>query len=518
MNSWLRNPARIFCLILVWRVFLLIFTAQPIPANDAFGYDGGVVNYLHGGGYCNPSFAIVFPISGKEMYATYPPLYQAALFVWMKLFGTSVIAAMSLHLVLFAISGFLTLVIVKRFFPASASGGVIAWLFFGFTFGDRPESLAYLFGLAALWLTAKQISERGGRLTTMAGLTLTLLLGLYTSVLVGAYFFGVGFLACAIAYFWRRQLHWFVSYAVAAILFAVIALCIAKLEPRWWAGFQESAQQQTVAFIGFHKPYGSDLLKLARTAPLFLVGLVFLPVILTRRQDVFSGEPVWLALCVGIFVAGWGLLVAALTLLSSNYVNFVMFTQILFAAGLLALVQKYLPAREKMLRAVLVGCVLVVSIRAIGMTTWGVACAFHNSYRSTQITLHDELGPFTQANAPVLLSSAFLYQAEDLGVKNPVHCDWYFDHARWTNNAELNGLALLRPPRIILTQFDYYRGFAPVLEQLAQHPELAEFQVRNLAVVRPPDAIPALSRIVQHVSWAPVIVDINWKNRPAAAP
>jgi hypothetical protein len=63
----------------------------------------------------------------------------------------------------------------------------------------------------------------------------------------------------------------------------------------------------------------------------------------------------------------------------------------------------------------------------------------------------------------------------------------------------------------VLTQFDYYRSFERVLAQLRQHPELAAIRVRDLAEIKPPDAIPALSRVVQNISWAPVIVDLDWK-------
>jgi len=208
---------------------------------------------------------------------------------------------------------------------------------------------------------------------------------------------------------------------------------------------------------------------------------------------------------------GWLLLVADLTLLAANYVTYVMFTQILFAAALLALAQKYFPERERWQRLALLTGVLLVSIRAAGMTTWGVACAWNNSYQNTQAVLRTELGPFTKSDRPVLVSSAFLYGAAELGVKNPIHSDWYFDHASWTENAETDGLARLRPARLVLTQFDYYRSFVLPLEKLRQHPELVKIRVRNLAVVRPPDAIPALQRVVQHISWAPVIVDLDWK-------
>jgi len=84
-----QNPFFILGLVLLWRILLLVFTMQPVPDVDAFAYDGGVVNFLLNGHYCNPSLAVVFPISGKEIYSTYPPVYQGALLVWMKLFGTS---------------------------------------------------------------------------------------------------------------------------------------------------------------------------------------------------------------------------------------------------------------------------------------------------------------------------------------------------------------------------------------------------------------------------------------------
>ena len=256
MKFWTRNPAGIFGLVLLWRVLLLVFTAQPIPANDAYGYDGAVVNFLHGGGYCNPSLAVVFPISGREIYSMYPPFYQVVLLAWMKVFGTSAFSAMALHVAMFAVSGFLTLAVMKRFVPAATGVALAVLLFFGFTFDDRPDGLAYVFGMGSFWLVCRQISAERFHAGTAAGLALALSCVLYTSVIVGAYFFGAGFLACAVAFLSRRKIHWFIPFIAAAILFAVITLMVAKLEPRWWAGFQESARQQPVVGQGFHPPHG----------------------------------------------------------------------------------------------------------------------------------------------------------------------------------------------------------------------------------------------------------------------
>jgi len=506
-----RNAFAVFGIVLIWRLLLLVFTAQPIPANDAFGYDGPVVNLLHGGRFCNPSMAVISPTPGTEVYSMSPPLYQGVLLVWMKLFGTSVISAMAMHLVLFAIAGYLALRLVKKFFPATTPYALAALLFFGFTFGDRPESLAYVFGLSTLGLTLRQFGEKS--FATASALTATLLLTLYTSVIVGAYFFGVAFLTCAAMWIWRRKLNWFLPFAISAALFVIITGSIAKFEPHWWAGFMESARQQSV-MGGIHLPQAMDVLKLLRTAPIFLLALVWVPFVLKNRTTIFANESPWLALTVGIFAMGWMLLIADMTFLAANYVSYVMFTQIFLAAGLLALVRTFSPKREPLLRAALVACVLLVSIRAIGLSTWGVACAWKNSYADTQSILRTELKPFTESAQPVLLSSAFLYGAADVGFKKPVMADWYFDHTQWSITGQADALTRLHPPKLFLTQFDYYRAFEPVLTELQKHPESVEIHIRNLAAIKSPDALPSFRRVVQHISWAPVIVDLDWKNPP----
>lgn len=521
MKFFQRQTLLVLAAVLLWRVALLVFTMQPIPANDAFGYDGAVIHFLHGGHYCNPSFALMFPISGREVYSGYPPLYEAGLLLWMKVFGTSLLAAMTFHLVLFAASAWLTLALVQRFFPPAGRSAWAALLLFGFTFGDRPESLAYVFGLASLWLVTRQIqAELGtpnlapGSRVRAAALTFTLFLGLYTSTIVGAYFFGIGFLACAAAWWWRRRWSWFVPFAGATALFAVVTLAIIKLEPLWWAGFMESARQQSVSTSGFHRPHALDLIKLVRTAPVFLLGLGVLPLVLYRRQELIATPSAWLALSAGILLMGWILLGASVTLLAATYVSYVGFSQILLAAGLLAWCQQHCPHKLTWLQAGLAGCILLVSVRAIGISTWGVACAAKNSYASTRTILDAELAPFVHTNQPVLISSAYLYRAAELGVLNPVHGDWYFDHAHWTNGAQAAGLIRCQPPKLVVTQFDYYRGFAAVLAQLRERPDLVDVQVRNLAAVPPPDASDTFQRVIQHVSWAPVLVDLHWKSPP----
>jgi hypothetical protein len=508
MTGRWRNPFFLFGLVLLWRLALLLFTAQPIPANDAFFYDGAIVNWLHAGHYCNPAIADLFPISGTQVFSSYPPGYQAALLLWFPVFGTSVISAMALHLTLFAISGLLTLTIVKRFFPSAINYAIIALLFFGITFGDRPEDLAHIFGLGSLLLLAQ--STAGNFNWHRAAFTTLLLLGaLFTSPVSAAFYFAAGFFTVALGWLTHQKIIAFIPFAAVTILFATITFAVTKLEPVWWAGFMETARQQSVVTSGFHLPRGVELLKLVRTAPVFLVAIFFVPLAIKHRQQ-FSADA-WLRLAAGIFLAGWTLIAADLTLLSANYIGYVLFSQIILAAGLLALIGIFFSSRARCLRLFIFCCAALMSIRAIGLTTWGAACAWENSYAQTQTTLRVELAPFATNNTPVFISSAFCYDAEKLRVRHPVLCDWYFNHATWTNNAQLNGLVRSRPAKLVLTQFDYYRSFERVLAQLRQHPELAAIRVRDLAEIKPPDAIPALSRVVQNISWAPVIVDLDWK-------
>jgi hypothetical protein len=272
----------------------------------------------------------------------------------------------------------------------------------------------------------------------------------------------------------------------------------------------ENAREQSVIKTGFHWPGLFDLFKLFRIAPVFLLVLIGVPLLFRQRQQLPVGEA-WWALISGVMGMGLVLLTATMTLISPNYTGFVMFSQIILTAGWLAMAEKLFPEYKRWVRAAIFGCVVLVSIRAAGMTTWGVVCACKNSYARTHTVLREELNPFIKTNAPVLVSSAFLYSAREFGVQRPIHSDWYFDHAVWINDAEFNALVRIKPAKLVLTQFDYYRAFVPVLARLRQSSELVTIRVRDLAAVRTPDSIPSLQRVVQHISWAPVIVDLDWK-------
>jgi hypothetical protein len=505
--NW-RSPFFVFGLVLLWRVALLVFTAQPIPANDAFIFDGGMSHWLKTGHYVIPCMEVGYPISSGKVFSIYPPVYQIALLLWMPVFGISALSVMAMHLVMFAIAGILVVLIVRKFFPGETNYALLPLLLIGNTFTDRPEDLAHIFGLISLWLVARQISNPRHNEWIDAGIILSLLLTLYTSVIVGAFYFGAGFLAVATAWCSQRRKLFFVPFFVTAILFVAIVFMVIEMRPLWWHGFLENGQKQSVTG-GFHAPHFFELIKLIRTEPVFLMALGFLPFALARRKQLAAGT--WASLAIGVFVMGLATLFLTMTLIAPDYVKYVIYGQVILAAGLLAGTAKLFPEKKSPVRCLILACVILVSIRAVGMTTWGAACAWENSYWQTQKTLQAELKPFVNSNVPVVISSAFLYRAQEMDVRHPIHSDWYYDRANYAPNADFEGIVKLHPAKLVLTQFDYYRGFTGLLAKLRQHPELVSINVRDETRVRTPDASPSLQRIVQHISWAPVIVDLNWK-------
>src|SRR5260221_8897119 len=157
-HAWL-----IFALVIAWKVILIAFSAQPVPSNDAYFYDGAVVNQLHHEGYFNPSLARALPISGKRVFSAYPPLYQAVLWLWMSVFGTSAISAMALHLVLFAAYAFTVLAVLCRLQTPVWCVHIAGFYLFLLTFHDRPDSLAHLLGMLAVysWIRSRRNLDRG---------------------------------------------------------------------------------------------------------------------------------------------------------------------------------------------------------------------------------------------------------------------------------------------------------------------------------------------------------------------
>jgi hypothetical protein len=419
-----------FALVVLWRLALLIFTAQPVPANDAFDFDGGVVNWLLHGKYVNPCLINAYPVSGGVLFSLYPPFYQIPLLIWMSVFGTGALATMWMHFFMFTASAFLAVILIRDVFPRGRSYMSAVLFLLAVTWNDRPEDFAHILGLASLLLLARQTQLKVQDWKTEIGIALLLFATLYTSVIVGAFYFGACFLTRATACLLARQKFSVTAFVAAVALFAGATLLIIETHPLWWQGFQESAHRGTSVGNGIlqslHPPSVNDLIKIARNAPVFLIFLACLPALARHRNRLtaMENDVAWMSLTIGSGVMGIIFLATILVLLPP-YVNYVLFTQVVLAAGLPALGERLMPSRRRILNALMFSCVLLVSIRAVGMSTWGAACAYDVSYGRSNEILRQELQPFAKTDEPVILSSAFLYEATRLDVKNPLHADWF---------------------------------------------------------------------------------------------
>jgi hypothetical protein len=276
--------------------------------------------------------------------------------------------------------------------------------------------------------------------------------------------------------------------AMAAVPAALVGL-VAFGFPQVWAGFMEHARQ-TPSLTGWRWPRLDELLKVGRNAPGILAAAALLPW-LCRSLATSTKAGRFGLITVTATLAALVLVAASLFLLTPNSVLFAGPLQPLIVCGFLALAA-------------------LASVRAVGMTTWGAACAADVGYPSAVGRVQTELKGCAPGST-VVLSSAYLYAAARHAELKWIHSDWMEPAQRHRPSADWQGLLALKPARIILTQFDYYRRYQPLLAQLQARPDLAQVQILNTAKVPAPDSIRPLQRVLQHIAWAPVVVTLSWK-------
>ena len=536
MKGIFTRPGAVFAVIFLWKLALLVFAALPVPSNDSFFYDGPVVNLLLHGRYANPALARALPISGTEMYCAYPPLYQAVLLGWMALFGASALSAMALHFVLFGGYMLILLAIFRRLRAPGWAVGVAGAFLLVITFDDRPDSLAHIFGIAAVYAWVRSGTARAGRTRWTWAMAGCAILGLATSVQIGGLYcllLWIGVVAQSIL--GREKFPYAPMAAMVAVPAGLVGL-VALGFPRVWAGFMEHARQ-TPSLTGWRWPRPDEVLKILRNAPGILAAAAWLGWLCrsapaSRETGTARSTPahavvspaleedaardlsgLGLALVTSAAtLAALAIIGASLFLLTPNSVLFVGPLQPLIVGGCLGL----LAARYSggaWLRAqvwLFVGLAAIGSIRAVGMTTWGAACAADAGYPSALRRVRSELNGCAPG-AAVVLSSAYLYEAARHKELRWVHSDWMEPARRHQASDDWAGLLALKPARLILTQFDYYRRYQPLLAQLKMRPGLAEVQIVNTAKLPAPDSIRLLRKVLQHISWAPVVVTVSWK-------
>ena len=495
----------VFILVFAWKVALLLFTAQPLPNNDAFFYDGPVVNFLLHGNYCNPSLVHALPISGGEVFCAYPPLHQAVLLGWMSMFGTSALSAMWLHVVLLGIFFLIVFAILRRLQTPALIVNLAGLFLFGITFHDRPDTVAQVLGaVAVLGLV------RGGAGVWWAASALVL--AFCASLQIGAvYLLWCGLFAVGNAWTGKRKFPWAAVITGGAVLTGLVAL-VKFGYPHLWAGFQEHVRI-TPSVTGLRAPKLLDTLKAMRTTPaIFVVGAGVVLASLRKRVTIVAlrNSPSGMLAICGM-LAGLALIGGSLIMLSPNTIHIANYLQPVVVGTFLS-AGVFFAEAQKPGRAVLIlflALSLVTGVRAIGLTTWGVLCARDVSYAKATALVRAEVDTLP-AGSLVVASSAYLYDLASRTNITWIHNDWPAAPGgleQW----EYHAFAKLRPARIIVTQFDFYRRYGAIFDQLKSHPDLVSLRVANTASVRSPDSFPKMQRVVQHVAWAPVMVELTWR-------
>ena len=523
LSAKCRNaPWLVFALVFAWKIALFVLSAQPVPSNDAYFYDGAVVNQLLHGGYYNPTLFRVLPISGTEVFSAYPPLYQGLLWVWMSVFGTSAVSAMVLHLVLFGGYALVLYLILKRIQPPVWCFHLAGCYLFLLTFHDRPDSLAHLLGMLGIyaWICSRRIFNHGtvpahatAGLWAMAMFTV---LALCTSLQIGAIYLLWIWLGMLVTTLAGKDKFPTLPMVTTIVLPTALVLAVKFGYPHLWAGFLEHAGQ-TPSLTGWRLPAIGDILKVLRTTPGICLVAIFLPWSwFQQHSDVDHAKYVRHEfILVPALLAALAVVVACLFILTANTVAIANYLQPVIVASYLAFCAAILPNLRS--RRLQVAClwlaVIIGSTRAIGMSTWGLACASDVSYSSATHRIEDELATLPPGTK-VVISSPFLYGAAKHNELSLIHSDWMGKASAVPPLTDLQELEALRPRKMILSQFDYYRRHEPVLEQLEKEPGLCDVSITNTAGIPAPDSYPSLRRVVQHISWAPIIVDLNWHNPP----
>lgn len=484
----------VFPAAIAWKLGLIALLALPPPANDAFFFDGAVVNLLRHGSYVNPAIALSFPISGQEFFSAYPPGYQAVLLAWMKLSGPTVGASLWLHGVLFSLFAVVTLVVLWRLGTPAGAINMGGLFLFGLTFHDRPDGVAQVLGMLALlvWLRAGATPRDGGRWLAAA----LVILSVATTIQVGAMY---GAVLWAHAWLARPGGRVPVGPLLGMALAPVVGgLAVAQWWPLAWQGFEENLMM-TPALAGLRWPQFDELLKAGRTAPgLLVAGAAGLALLRRAPAGMQPAVAVWAALLVPALVA----VAASLVVVAPTYVLVAAYPQVAVVALAAGFCRAAAPAPwQRWWRPVVLAAAALVAIRAVGLSTWGVAAALDVSRGEAEAIVRTTVQDLPDGSE-ALVSSAFLYAAADQARIRCRHSDWVGilgDRQRG-----------FRPAALIVTRFEYHRRFEAELAALTATGRLRVAETTMVGTVTPPDASPRWQRIAQHVSWAPVIVRLEW--------
>jgi len=201
-------------------------------------------------------------------------------------------------------------------------------------------------------------------------------------------------------------------------------------------------------------------------------------------------------------------IVGCLSIITPNWVSAAMYLQPILVGLFLSSLASLSAGRVRpaIITILVVLPVCLAAIRAVGISTWGLACGADVSYAAAMERVRSELDA-VPPQPKVLLSSAYLYQADR-------STNGFWIHEAYpmppkSDETFTESLRRLRVNKLVLTQYDFYRRYQPVMDELRAGGGV-KIDIVNTARIRPPDSYRPLRQVLQHISWAPVIVTLRW--------
>lgn len=258
----------------------------------------------------------------------------------------------------------------------------------------------------------------------------------------------------------------------------------------------------TPSFTGVRLPDGLDLLRVLRyTAGWWLVAGELLWLV-ARGRSLWSGGQRLGELFTVVFVANGVAIIASLTILNSLNVWVAAYAQVL-TVGL------WLAGRSGSFRgwrSLWILALMVGGLRALGLTTWGVAGAQDVSQAEAAARVRAAVHAMP-ADSAVMISSCFLYAVADERERALYHADWTRGIDARPDGRSLNLL--------IYSSLDYHRRFDAELQELvaAGRVQVMKFDARRTLPI--PEDFPPIRRFFSHLSWTPVIIWVEWPESDA---
>ncbi len=347
-----------------------------------------------------------------------------------------------------------------------------------------------MLGLAGLIVWTRPAEDHVARWGGATLIAATLLTSIHIGAMYAAMTWGWAALrAPALRWPWPALL------TMGALPAATVA-AIVWIWPAALTGFMENVRV-TPSFTGLRLPDPTDLLRVARNTTGWSLVAMELFWRLARRQPIWGGRERLGRLFAVVFVANGVAVLATLTIVSSHNVWVPAYAQVL-TVGL------WLAGRGDASRLWRAGWILALAVgglRAVGLTTWGVAGAIDLGPAEATARVRAAVHAMPPASA-VMVSSCFLYALTDERERALHHTDWV---GPLTSRPDGRTLDLL-----ILSQMEYHRTILPRLEALTAAGKLRVVAIDNHRTLPVPEDFPVLRRLFSHLSWAPVIVHVEW--------